>query len=129
MKPFSVKDYTKDPSRKVVTRDGKPARVICTDLKHKYPVIAALDYGYDEERIFFYDECGRLGGVTDSSCDLFFEEKNTKKKGWINIYKSNYREDEYFTSSIYWDKDDALAHATNSKIQSTVLTTCVEWEE
>ena len=53
MKPFSVKDYTKDPSRKVVTRDGKPARVICTDLKHKYPVIAALDYGYGEERIFF----------------------------------------------------------------------------
>lgn len=80
MKQFNLTEYLENPSLKVVTRDGRLARVICTDLKHKYPVIAALDYGYDEEKIFFYDEYGRLGGVTDSSCDLFFEEKIRKRK-------------------------------------------------
>ena len=31
MKQFDLKEYLKDPNKKVVTRDGRNARIICTD--------------------------------------------------------------------------------------------------
>lgn len=33
MKQFSLEEYIKNPSRKIVTRDGKEARIVCTDKK------------------------------------------------------------------------------------------------
>ena len=33
MKQFSLKEYLNNPSRKVVTRDGRNARIICTDRR------------------------------------------------------------------------------------------------
>ena len=124
MKQFSVKDYIKDPSRNVVTRDGKPARVICTDLKHKYPVIAALDYGYDEERIFFYDEHGRLGGVTDSACDLFFTPE--KKMTWANLYCTELGI--MFTGEFFKTEEDALKEKVKD-LGKYITTFKVQWEE
>ena len=40
MKPFNLDEYLKNPSRKVVTRDAVNARIICTDARGVYPVIA-----------------------------------------------------------------------------------------
>lgn len=31
MKPFSLKEYLKNPNKKVVTRDREEVRIICTD--------------------------------------------------------------------------------------------------
>ena len=49
MKPFNLEEYLANPSRKVVTREGKPARIICTDVKGaSYSVLALVDKGdYD----------------------------------------------------------------------------------
>lgn len=33
MRPFNLKEYLANPSRKVITRGGKPVRIICTDFK------------------------------------------------------------------------------------------------
>ena len=33
MKPFNLQEYLANPSRKVVTRDGRQVRIICTDAK------------------------------------------------------------------------------------------------
>ena len=40
MKQFSIEQYLKNPDRKVVTRNGLPVRIICTDRKQKRPIIA-----------------------------------------------------------------------------------------
>ena len=124
MKPFSVKDYIKDPSKNVVTRDGKPARVLCTDLKHKYPVIAALDYGDGEERVFFYDEHGRLGGVTESACDLLFEP--IKKECWANLYCA--QTGIMFTGEFFKTEEDTLKEKVKD-LGKYITTFKVQWEE
>lgn len=33
MKQFSIKEYLANPSRGIVTRDGRSVRIICTDRK------------------------------------------------------------------------------------------------
>lgn len=43
MKQFNLEEYLKNPSRKVVTRDGRNARIICTDAKGKYPIVALME--------------------------------------------------------------------------------------
>ena len=49
MEQFSLEKYLENPNRKIVTRDGRSARIICTDrLAENYPVIALVNYeGYE----------------------------------------------------------------------------------
>lgn len=43
MKPFNLEEYLKNPSRKVVTRDGRNVRIICTDFDNPdYPVVGEI---------------------------------------------------------------------------------------
>ena len=47
MKQFSLEEYLKNPNQKVVTRDGHPVRIICTDHDNiSYPIVGAIK-GYD----------------------------------------------------------------------------------
>lgn len=71
MKQFSLKNYLKNSSRKVVTRDGKSARIICTDAKNYLPVIALIDNG-GKEYIQSYYPNGAYYIEGSSSLDLFF---------------------------------------------------------
>ena len=44
MKPFSLEEYLKNPNKKMVTRDGrKVTRVLCTDARGSYPVVALIE--------------------------------------------------------------------------------------
>ena len=44
MNEFSLEEYLKNPERKVVTRDGKNVRIICTDFDNpNYPVIGEIN--------------------------------------------------------------------------------------
>ena len=44
MKPFNLKEYLKNPSRKVVTRDGrKVTKVLCTNAKGRFPIVALVE--------------------------------------------------------------------------------------
>lgn len=41
MEQFNLKKYLKNPNRKIVTRDGRSMRIVCTDMiGTSYPVIA-----------------------------------------------------------------------------------------
>ena len=41
MKQFNIEEYKKNPSRKVITRDGRSVRIVCTDVMGAiYPVLA-----------------------------------------------------------------------------------------
>ena len=42
MKEFNLTEYLKNPSQKVITRDGREVRIICTDVKGEYPIMALI---------------------------------------------------------------------------------------
>ena len=50
MKQFNLEEYLKNPSRKVITRDGRKARIICTDAKNNYPIVALIETSNGKER-------------------------------------------------------------------------------
>ena len=89
MEQFSLEKYLENPNRKVVTREGRSARIICTNrLDENYPVIALINNG-DSEKCYSYTTFGKLY-INQSICcelDLFFAP--VKKEGWINLYKIN----------------------------------------
>lgn len=80
MKQFSLEEYLKNPERKVVTRTGRPVRIICTDAKDdNYPVVALITLGDKEIIRTFSDEgiyCISRGDT--SHFDLFFAPQTHK---------------------------------------------------
>lgn len=91
MEQFSLEEYLKKPSRKVVTRDGRSARIICTDMKNSCPIcsdfsIVTLISDDKGEFILTYKEDGRLSS-DDNDFDLFFLPE--KKSVWVFLYKNS----------------------------------------
>ena len=122
MKQFDLEEYLKNPSKKVVTREGKPARIICTDVKGaSYSVLALVDKG-DYEWPTVYTEKGEYNLGTECPYNLFFAPE--KHEGWINIYKwgENYR----YTGNVFSSKEKALK---SIKGCDNVATIKIEWEE
>ena len=122
MKQFNLKEYLKDPNKKVVTRDGRNARIVCTDRKGtEYSVVALCTMSSGSEDCYFYLPSGRMYLSADSCLDLFFApEKHT---AWTNIYKSE--DGVYANSGLFESKEEALENSYSLKIA-----TCkIEWEE
>ena len=68
MKRFSLDEYLKNPSRKVVTRDGrKVTRFLCTDAKGDYPIVALVENFSSNEMPISYTKDGeyRIGDKYD----------------------------------------------------------------
>ena len=122
MKEFNLTEYLKNPSQKVVTRDGREVRIICTDI----PVVALI---YDEKKQKESIECFFENGkylsfdADDSPLDLFFAP--VKKEGWVNIYFS-VDKGKYVGEEIYRSEDEAIE---NSKFGIYIATVKIEWEE
>ena len=94
MVKFSLEEYLKDPSRKVVTRDGREVRIKCTDMDGiNGMVIVGLvrDDLMNKERPLTWTKEGQyFVQVGESACDLFFEDgkEPVVGKGWVNVYKN-----------------------------------------
>ena len=122
MKPFSLEEYLKNSSRKVVTRCGKNARIICTDAKNVYSVVALIAED-KSERVETYLKDGRYSESKQSSDDLFFAPE--KHEGWVNVYKDGDRNYFILGAMIYDRKEDA----ERCRVEDYVATTKIEWEE
>ena len=125
MKQFSTEEYLKNPNRKVVTRDGKNARVICTDrVCSTHPVLALLfeDEDRDREEVYQYTSKGEYYPNASSPHDLFFAPE--KHEGWINLYKSG---NGWSLGANIW-QTEAGAKKWVGATDSTV-TIKIEWEE
>ena len=85
MKEFSLEEYLENPERKVVTRDGRPVRIICTDRKGATPIIALVNDGLSEELGHAFYSDGKIFSDEDNELDLFFAPE--KHEGWIIINK------------------------------------------
>ena len=123
MKLFSLKEYYKNPTQKVVTRDGRKAKIICTDVEDdRFPIVALVLNEDGSAHSFGYTKYGLWSDNGESSLDLFFEP--IKKEGWVNIY--NFEENRIGTGDVYLNKEETIRNIRNRKCIATVK---VEWEE
>lgn len=122
MKPFSLKEYLKDPSKEVITRDGRPARIICTDKKSlHYPVVALIPQKIDDtEQVCIYTNDGRYFSDNETPSDLFFAPE--KHEGWMNICKSG----DCYKGSIIWPTEEEAKRCAYPGLSTIVK---IEWEE
>lgn len=142
MKPFNLKEYLENPYRKVVTRDGRAVRIICTNGNifspvpdgTIYPVVALVKKSSNnrgknpnEELLICYSTDGHvIVNVNGNDYnDLFFE--TVKVSGWINIYRSTGFPGGVSTGTICETKEEALSKGEG--IDNYLDTIFIEWEE
>ena len=124
MKAFTLEEYLKNPERKVVTRDGRNARIVDTDVKRAYyPVLALVDKGSHEVSIF-YTKNGEYSFGEENSYDLFFVPE--KHEGWINVFEDTIGSS-CVGSRVFKSKEDAEKEAKNYSGYKTTVK--IEWEE
>ena len=122
MKQFNLNEYLKDPSKKVITRDGRAVKIHCTNFNSVQPIIAEIE-GHNFSQSFTRD--GKYC-IDDRNLpyDLFFASE--KKEGWLNIYRSE--SGFYLRGNPYKSKEEAdeVAKANYKNFCTTVK---IEWEE
>ena len=119
VKPFTLEEYRNNPKRKIVTRDGRNAKIICTNFLSNKNVIADIEEdGYS----LSYDENGRNNNFS-TPCDLFFAPE--KHEGWVNVIRDMVHNEVYCGNMIYASKEEAERIANNA----TLATAKIEWEE
>lgn len=127
MKQFSLEEFKKNPNRKVVAENGRSARIICTDAKGRFPVIALVfDVENDYEDIYFYTQDGECSDISDGPMNLFFAPE--KKEGYINLYRSKLGIVPHQTSFCVLSNEDAEREAAKYP-DDFIATAKVTWEE
>ena len=125
MKQFDLKEYLANPSRKVVTRDGRKVRILCTDREDlDFPIITLIKKKLGGEVLYAHTKDGLYCNTCSTIHDLFFAPE--KHEGWINIYR-NEDEDYYKGMVIYSSKEDAIEKGR--RFSDYITTTKIEWEE
>ena len=122
MEQFSLDKYLKNLNRKVITRDGRDVRIICTDFDNpNYPGICEIK---GSKWPYSFATNGELIKGKKLSGDLFFAPE--KHEGWLNIYRSE--SGFYLRGNPYKSKEEAdeVAKANYKNFCTTVK---IEWEE
>lgn len=127
MEQFSLEKYLANPSRKVVTRDGRNARIICTDRRDiNRPIVALIEEKLGEEEIEtirYYTKDGELDSTGyGSGLDLFFAPE--KHEGWVNIYQGKKVGELYYRNVFRSEKE-----ARQMRDKEAIATAKIEWEE
>ena len=125
MKQFNLEEYLKNPSRKVVTRDGRSVRIVCTDRKSKqdFPIIALIE-GFDGDEDFLsYPRDGKLPGC--KNIDLFFAQE--KHEGWLNVYRHTDTGEVTFGAILHTSREKAEKMGRADGYYAA--TAKIEWEE
>lgn len=123
MKPFNLEEYLKNPSRRVVTRDGREVKILCTNyyLSNQCVIAEIEDIGLS----FSFNQYGhQYGNTPDSPLNLFFA--TGKHEGWINLYRDN-EENFIYGGNLYKSKEEAVRVRNRKAFYLTTLK--VEWEE
>ena len=127
MKQFNLDEYLKNPNRKIITRDGRNVRIVCTDRRglNVKPIVALITIPNGDEIIKTYWENGvETQGYEDNPNDLFFVPE--KKEGWVNIYLDT-ENSSYVETCIYKSKEEA--EESGKKWSRYITTVKIEWEE
>lgn len=125
MKPFNLEEYLKNPSQKVVTRNGKEVRIICTDSKQDYPIIALVKINEKTESTIYLKENGRWNDDIEDEWDLFFP--TIKREGWVNIYEC--KNDTRTLGCLFSSEEEAIENKLIGHVSGYIKTIKIEWEE
>ena len=123
MKPFSIKEYLEHPDREVVTREGEPVRILCTDLDdNDYPVAAVIKNRHVDK--YMADGLFQFGQV--NKYDLFFA--NERREGWAIAHKQPFEDSFELWPEIYATKEAAVrVWKANPGIKCSIIK--IKWEE
>ena len=123
---FNLEKYLANPHKKLVTRDGRNARIVCTDVKNRYPIAAAVEESECgcSEGVHTYTKDGKLYVGETNDYDLFFAPE--KHEGWFNIYKDAYNN--YIGQCRIFESKEA-AEKDGKDRKAYIATVQIEWEE
>lgn len=127
MKQFNLKSYIANP-RKVMTKDGRNARILCVDAKGDYPVVALIPDGegeYKRDSPEAYTEDGYNYSGRISYLDLFFVPEI--HEGWANVFGGADGNSYVGDSRIFKSKEEA--EKEGKKWKDYIATVRIEWEE
>lgn len=77
-KPFSIEAWKN--GAKVETKDGRSARILCTDILGSFPIAAAIMYGDSEEDVLLFSADGRYCSEFEVGCDLVIVQEVKEAK-------------------------------------------------
>ena len=115
MEKFNLEKYLANPSRKVVTRNGRNARIISTDMNSKnYPIVALVKLSDNTtEDVWTYTKDGEFEVEQSTTYDLFFAPE--KHEGDVNVDRSLDEDGAYYLGNIYNSKAEAEDARENKK--------------
>ena len=121
MKPFNLKEHLEHPDWKVVTREGEPVRILCTDLDDDdYPVAAATRNRHVDR----YTAGGLFQAGGETKYDLFFDFKTIE--AWTLFVKCA---GNFVLGSIFYDTIEEARRVQESDPDRYGPIVKVEWEE
>lgn len=125
MEQFNLGEYLNNPSRQVVTRNGRPVRILCTDRRDKENGFVVVGLLSDDDTVSLWKATGE--SVLVKGCDLFFAP--VKQEGYVNVFdfaSSGARTDE----CVYDTFEEAVSFAKkNPDSKYYKATVKIEWEE
>ena len=127
MKPFNLSEYLGNTTREIVTRDGRPVRIVCfnanvVDNGNTYPIVALVKNEDNTDRPATFTNNGVFYVGEEHDLDLFF--KPTQKEGWTNVYRNT--NNQIVTDTVFETKEEALSRKSEYKYVDTIL---IKWEE
>lgn len=121
MKQFNIEEYLKNPSRKVITRDGRAVKIYCTNYYIGNRCIIAEIEGDSFSQPFYRN--GKVQAGESNPSDLFFAPE--KREGWVTLYRD--RNMNLYTSNPFKSEETAINFG---KMQDIYIKTIkIEWEE
>lgn len=129
MEPFTLEKYLQNPQREIVTGEGRPVRILCTDIqdpRDNRQIVAAVSYDTAGELVFRYDATGNAQLKSLPEANLYF--KSASCVGYVNIFRD--KKNTIFTGAeVYGTKESAIEGASVTDWWTLLATVRVEYTE
>ena len=126
MKPFNLEQAK--AGAPVCTRDGRPVRIVCYDLKgHKnYPILTLVESPVGVESTVSYTLNGHHSLDSETGIDLMMA--SVKREGWVNLYTCHSGATATDQCALYHSEKEARSHILKGN-GVYVATVKIEWED
>lgn len=123
MKQFNLEECLANPSKKVVTRDGRSVRIVCTDFDNpNFPVIGEVK---GSKLPCSFTKEGMFNRFEEDDSDIFFAPQ--KYEGWLNVYRNTDTGEVTFGAILHTSREKAEKMGRADGYY--VATAKIEWEE